>query len=69
MSGMGVDTIVVLDFEATCADKTQDPQWQNELQEIVEFPAAVVTLGRDEVVEVFHSHARPVRQPRLSRTT
>lgn len=57
-----LETIVVLDFEATC-----QPGGAPQPQEIIEFPSVLVSL-RDRVVveDVFSSFVRPVHHPQLS---
>lgn len=56
-----LDTIVVLDFEATCqTDGAPDPQ------EVIEFPSVLVSLRERAVLDSFSSFVRPVHHPRLS---
>lgn len=54
------DTLVVLDFEATC-EKNQaiDPQ------EVIEFPSVLVSLKQRRVLDSFTSFVRPVHRPQL----
>lgn len=55
------DSIVVLDFEATC-----DQAAQPEPQEIIEFPSVLVSLTERRIVDEFSSFVRPVHHPGLS---
>lgn len=55
------DTIVVLDFEATCQKGgAPDPQ------EVIEFPSVLVSLRERAVLDSFSSFVRPVHHPVLS---
>jgi inhibitor of KinA sporulation pathway (predicted exonuclease) len=55
------DTIVVLDFEATCQQGTPpDPQ------EVIEFPSVLVSLRERAVLDSFSSFVRPTHHPQLS---
>lgn len=51
----------VIDFEATCLDNKQMHP-----QEIIEFPAVMLSAATLEVVSEFHSYVRPVHHPVLS---
>eukprot|EP00672_Neobodo_designis_P026135 CAMPEP_0174828996 /NCGR_PEP_ID=MMETSP1114-20130205/1656_1 /TAXON_ID=312471 /ORGANISM="Neobodo designis, Strain CCAP 1951/1" /LENGTH=483 /DNA_ID=CAMNT_0016062729 /DNA_START=92 /DNA_END=1539 /DNA_ORIENTATION=+ len=54
--------VVVVDFEATCeADRAQQ-----EPQEIIEFPAVLVSTREERVVDEFHRFVRPTKKPTLS---
>jgi inhibitor of KinA sporulation pathway (predicted exonuclease) len=54
------DTLVVLDFEATCQqNKAIVPQ------EVIEFPSVLVSLRTRAVVDSFTSFVRPVHHPQL----
>ena len=54
------ETIVVLDFEATCqASGAPDPQ------EVIEFPSVLVSLRDRAVLDSFSSFVRPVHHPQL----
>lgn len=56
------DFIVVVDFEATCeADRSQQ-----EPQEIIEFPALLVSTRDERVVDEFHRFVQPTKKPTLS---
>ena len=57
--------LAVLDFEATCAEDT-DPSWSKDLQEIIEFPVALVSVDQKVCLETFHSMVRPTAQPELT---
>lgn len=56
----GYETLVVLDFEATCREG--EPP---EPQEIIEFPSVLVSLREGAVVAEHESFVRPVFHPRL----
>src|SRR5690606_29582969 len=62
LMSISYDTIVVLDFEATCQPGTPPLP-----QEIIEFPSVIVSL-RDRVIldDAFSSFVRPVHHPQLS---
>ena len=51
---------VVIDFEATC-----DEPYNPDPQEIIEFPAVIVSPGESDARE-FHRYVRPVVHPRLT---
>jgi inhibitor of KinA sporulation pathway (predicted exonuclease) len=55
------DTIVVLDFEATCQPGTPPVP-----QEVIEFPSVLVSLRERAVLGAFSSFVRPVHHPTLS---
>lgn len=57
----GFDTVVVLDFEATC-----QPGGAPRPQEVIEFPSVLVSLQGRAVVDTFSSFVRPVHHPTLS---
>ncbi len=58
---MPFETIVVLDFEATCQEGGAPTP-----QEVIEFPSVLVSLRTGAVVDVFTSFVRPVHHPQLS---
>lgn len=58
------DTIVVVDFEATCFDKTQNIN-RNEM-EIIEFGMALIDLECN-IISTFESFVQPVIHPQLSK--
>jgi inhibitor of KinA sporulation pathway (predicted exonuclease) len=55
------ETIVVLDFEATC-----QPGGAPAPQEVIEFPSVLVSLRERAVLDEFSSFVRPVHHPTLS---
>lgn len=55
------ETIVVLDFEATCQQGGAPSP-----QEVIEFPSVLVSLRERAVIDEFSSFVRPVHHPRLS---
>lgn len=55
------ETIVVLDFEATCQRGAPPAP-----QEVIEFPSVLVSLREQAVVDSFSSFVRPVHHPQLS---
>jgi ERI1 exoribonuclease 3 len=55
------DTLVVLDFEATCKQGGAPSP-----QEIIEFPSVLVSLRERAVVDSFSSFVRPVHHPQLT---
>jgi inhibitor of KinA sporulation pathway (predicted exonuclease) len=57
----GFDTVIVLDFEATC-----QPGGAPRPQEVIEFPSVLVSLRERAVVDTFSSFVRPVHHPTLS---
>eukprot|EP00123_Amoebidium_parasiticum_P002990 comp14288_c1_seq2/m.10293 comp14288_c1_seq2/g.10293 ORF comp14288_c1_seq2/g.10293 comp14288_c1_seq2/m.10293 type:complete len:151 (-) comp14288_c1_seq2:59-511(-) len=57
-----LDFLVVVDFEATCWDKNSDSYFQ----EIIEFPAVLVSLRGRGILSTFHAYVRPVVNPVLS---
>lgn len=61
MQPSSFDTIVVLDFEATC-QRGGAP----EPQEVIEFPSVLVSLRERAVLDSFSSFVRPVAHPQLS---
>lgn len=62
---MAFQYIAVLDFEATCADRS-DPDWNVGLQEIIEFPVGLVSVEQGALLETFHRMVRPTAQPQLT---
>lgn len=58
----GVESFLVVDFEATCLDaRTRiDPQ------EIIEFPVLLLRGEGLPEVDIFHRYVRPVHHPKLS---
>ncbi len=58
--------LAVLDFEATCADRTSVGEWDSSLQEIIEIPMALVSIKDKCVVGSFDSFVRPIEQPVLT---
>ncbi|MBY0458444.1 MAG: hypothetical protein K2V38_13980 [Gemmataceae bacterium] len=54
-------SFVVIDFEATC-----DEPYNPDPQEIIEFPAVLVSPGDPADGTEFHTYVRPVRHPRLT---
>jgi len=52
---------IVMDFEATCADG--DRSWKNE---IIEFPAVLVSVATHRVVDEFRCLVRPTECPTLT---
>ena len=59
---MNISNAIVLDFEATCGDKTPVRP-----QEIIEFPSVLVSLDSFEVVDEFESFVRPYHNPQLTK--
>eukprot|EP00048_Salpingoeca_helianthica_P016608 m.233252 g.233252 ORF g.233252 m.233252 type:complete len:356 (+) comp19037_c0_seq1:52-1119(+) len=59
-----VEWVVVLDFEATCW--ASEAEKRGHTQEIIEFPAVLVSLARRAVVAEFHSYVRPTVDRDLS---
>lgn len=57
----GFDFLVVIDFEATCEDKSGDYP-----HEIIEFPAVLIDVSRSEIVCSWRKYVRPVINPELS---
>ncbi len=58
---MPFDTLVMLDFEATCeAGGAPTPQ------EIIELPSVLLSLRTGQIVDEFRSFVRPVHHPRLT---
>lgn len=55
------DYLVVIDFEATCDNKTSLTP-----QEIIEFPAVLVNLETLRIQAVFRTYVKPVCHPRLT---
>lgn len=58
--------LAVLDFEATCADRTSADEWDPALQEIIEIPVALVSIRDKCIVDSFDSFVRPTEQPVLT---
>ena len=56
-----LDTIVVLDFEATCQRGAPPSP-----QEVIEFPSVLVSLRERAVLDSFSSFVRPTHHPQLS---
>jgi len=56
------DYLVVIDFEATC-DVVNPEDFQHE---IIQFPAVLIDVHRQEVVDEFNSYCKPRIQPTLS---
>ena len=57
------DYLLILDFEATCGTKGDEPK----PQEIIEFPCALLNVNRGfEVEAIFHKYVRPIKNPLLS---
>ncbi len=56
------DYIFVLDFEATCKERTVAPDWQNE---IIEFPIVVLDVATGKIVSEFREYVRPTLSPKL----
>lgn len=54
----------MLDFEATCDDRPGS--WDPALQELIELPVALVSVGAGRVVDTFRSLVRPIHQPELT---
>lgn len=61
MAPQTFDTLVVLDFEATCQQNGAPTP-----QEVIEFPSVLVSLRERAVVDSFSSFVRPVHHPQLS---
>ncbi|XP_050713231.1 3'-5' exoribonuclease 1-like isoform X3 [Eriocheir sinensis] len=57
------DYYLVIDFEATCDDRQNQATYRHE---IIEFPAQLVSTKKARVVDEFHSHVRPVVNPKLT---
>lgn len=55
------DTLVILDFEATCEDGGAPSP-----QEIIELPSVLVSLRERRVLDDFGTFVRPIFHPRLS---
>jgi inhibitor of KinA sporulation pathway (predicted exonuclease) len=55
------ETLVVLDFEATC-----QPGGAPQPQEVIEFPSVLVSLRERAVIDTFSTFVRPVHHPTLS---
>lgn len=53
--------LVVLDFEATCDERTPPKP-----QEVIEFPSVVLDLGVMDVVSEFEAFVRPQHHPQLT---
>ena len=58
-----LDFVVVLDFEATCWDKTETTRSP---QEIIEFPGLLVNVQTGELVAEFHEYVTPDVHPTIS---
>lgn len=58
-----LEYLIVIDFEATCFEK---PYNQRNKQEIIEFPAVLVSLKTGKIEKEFHTYCRPVELPELS---
>lgn len=55
------DCLCVIDFEATC--ETINAGYKHE---IIEFPAVLVNVRSQQIIDTFHSFCRPVVNPNLS---
>ncbi len=60
------EKLMVLDFEATCADRNRQPWWDIELQEIIELPVAIVDVDAREITGEWGTFVRPERQAQLT---
>jgi len=56
------DYLVVIDFEATCELQNSDDYEH----EIIQFPAILVDVARQQVVDEFNYYCKPSKQPVLS---
>ncbi|XP_064600584.1 3'-5' exoribonuclease 1-like isoform X2 [Liolophura sinensis] len=56
------DYLLVIDFEATCEEDVE-----NYNHEIIEFPAILVDVQQNKIVDEFHSYCRPLLNPQLSK--
>ncbi len=61
-----LQTLIVLDFEATCDDGTSAWPFNPALQEIIELPAALVSVSTRTIGDRFDQVIRPVHQPELT---
>ena len=61
ISSSAIDYLAILDFEATCDDKTQ-----LSVQEIIEFPTVFVSTRTGVVEQIFHTYVRPEVHPILT---
>jgi len=55
------DFLVVIDFEATCEDKSGDYP-----HEIIEFPAVLIDVSKSEIISSWRRYVKPVINPELS---
>lgn len=53
--------LIILDFEATCCDKSPPKP-----QEIIEFPSVLFSLEANRIVDEFQSFVKPVHNPVLT---
>ena len=60
------DYIAVLDFEATCEERSRKSDWDPYRPEIIEFPVCLIDTQALEVVATFQRFVRPVEQPVLT---
>ena len=63
---MDASYLLVLDFEATCADRSSPEPFELGLQEIIELPVALVELRSLQVIDQFGTFVRPTLQPALT---
>lgn len=57
-----LEYLVILDFEATCDDKSPPSP-----QEVIEFPSVLLATATLEIVDEFASFVRPQHHPRLTK--
>jgi inhibitor of KinA sporulation pathway (predicted exonuclease) len=62
MASNTLDYLVIMDFECTC-DSEHDPLYAHE---IIEFPAVLLDLNTNLVIDQFRMFVRPLEQPTLS---
>jgi inhibitor of KinA sporulation pathway (predicted exonuclease) len=65
------DYLVVVDFEATCEDNKNQtvevrPLKTHERPEIIQFPAVLINVRNQSVVDTFNTYVKPVERPKLS---
>lgn len=63
------DYLIVVDFEATCEETPKDFKHRpirSDRPEIIQFPAVLVDVRNEMIVDCFDSYVRPVEKPILS---